>query len=72
MYCAIFNQVCIRELGPLITYDGDNRATLIGITSWGIGCGEVGVPGLFAKVDHVLKWIHDTINEFKDGNEDKI
>ena len=42
---------------------------MIGVASWGKGCGQIGEPGIFAKVDHVLNWIHDTIDEFTDEGE---
>ena len=31
--------------------------TLIGIASWGGGCGDVEYPDIFGKVTHVLDWI---------------
>ena len=60
---------CFPLSGPLVNYDDNNRATLIGIASWGKGCGQIGAPGIFAKVDHVLNWIHATIDEFTDKGE---
>ena len=59
-------------LGPLVRYVSVNgtaqkaelRAELIGIASWGDGCGQIGNPGIFSKVDHVLGWIHDTIKNY--------
>ena len=32
-----------------------------GIVSWGIGCGEEGVPAVYANVAHVVCWIDDEV-----------
>ncbi|XP_074065123.1 tissue-type plasminogen activator isoform X2 [Macrotis lagotis] len=44
--------------GPLVCMKND-RMHLIGIISWGIGCGEKEVPGVYTKVINYLKWIED-------------
>ncbi|XP_043840653.1 tissue-type plasminogen activator isoform X1 [Dromiciops gliroides] len=44
--------------GPLVCMK-DGRMRLIGIVSWGIGCGEKDVPGVYTKVINYLKWIED-------------
>ncbi|XP_074143458.1 tissue-type plasminogen activator [Sminthopsis crassicaudata] len=44
--------------GPLVCMKND-RMHLIGIVSWGIGCGEKDVPGVYTKVINYLKWIED-------------
>ena len=49
-----------------------------GIVSWGIGCGEEGVPAVYANVAHVVCWIDDEVgfdlisaalNNFPPGEE---
>ncbi|KAF0289471.1 Trypsin-7 [Amphibalanus amphitrite] len=42
--------------GPLVT-DVSGRYTLIGVVSWGYGCGDVGFPGVYARVTEVTSWI---------------
>ena len=32
-----------------------------GIVSWGIGCGEEGVPAVYANVAHVVCWIDNEV-----------
>ena len=42
--------------GPLVT-DVSGRYTLIGVVSWGAGCGDAGFPGVYARVTEVTSWI---------------
>ncbi|PNJ34674.1 PLAT isoform 7 [Pongo abelii] len=46
--------------GPLVCLN-DGRMTLVGIISWGLGCGEKDVPGVYTKVTNYLDWIHDNM-----------
>lgn len=46
--------------GPLVCL-GDKRWFLVGITSWGSGCGEKNKPGVYTKVTSVLPWIYSTM-----------
>lgn len=47
--------------GPLVCeYNG--KWYLEGATSWGVGCATPGYPGVYAKVRHLLSWVHDTTN----------
>ena len=49
--------------GGLITTDSDNNgaATLVGVVSWGFGCGVQNQPGIYAEVSHFLAWINGKI-----------
>ncbi|XP_074837976.1 tissue-type plasminogen activator [Carettochelys insculpta] len=44
--------------GPLVCVK-DNHMHLIGIISWGIGCGQKDTPGIYTNVTHYLDWIQD-------------
>ncbi|XP_075412725.1 tissue-type plasminogen activator [Tenrec ecaudatus] len=46
--------------GPLVCVK-DKRMTLVGIISWGIGCGQKDVPGVYTKVTNYLDWIRDNM-----------
>jgi len=43
--------------GPLVT-EVSGRYNLIGVVSWGSGCGIRGYPGVYARVTTVLDWIN--------------
>ncbi|XP_072929280.1 trypsin-7-like [Epargyreus clarus] len=43
--------------GPLSAERGDKRYELLGIVSWGIGCGRHGYPGVYTRVTKYLYWI---------------
>ena len=49
--------------GPLVFVNPAHpreRATLLGITSWGKGCGNPKFPGLYARVSAFVSWINRT------------
>ncbi|XP_032790304.2 phenoloxidase-activating factor 2 [Daphnia magna] len=39
------------------------RYVQVGIVAWGIGCGENGVPGVYASIPHASSWIADKISK---------
>ncbi|XP_055344052.1 transmembrane protease serine 9-like [Paramacrobiotus metropolitanus] len=49
--------------GPLVMAEPPsyNRYSLFGISSFGYGCGEAGVPGAYSDVFKLKKWITDTM-----------
>nr|XP_020737011.1 tissue-type plasminogen activator [Odocoileus virginianus texanus] len=44
--------------GPLVCMK-DSHMTLVGIISWGLGCGQKDIPGVYTKVTNYLDWIRD-------------
>ncbi|XP_050541303.1 uncharacterized protein LOC126905549 isoform X2 [Daktulosphaira vitifoliae] len=49
--------------GPLVCERGGSWS-LVGIVSWGVGCGQYGVPGVYVKVSHYLDWIRQFTNRY--------
>ena len=39
----------------------ETEGTLVGIVSWGYGCGDFGYPGIYARVSHYVDWIDEQI-----------
>ncbi|KAM9858269.1 tissue-type plasminogen activator isoform 2-T3 [Aulostomus maculatus] len=46
--------------GPLVCRNND-KMTLMGVISWGDGCGQKDKPGVYTRVTHYINWIMDKI-----------
>lgn len=47
--------------GPLVCKAPTGEFYLAGIVSWGLGCGESGVPGMYVDVPKYVDWIQSII-----------
>ncbi|XP_011642656.1 trypsin-7-like [Pogonomyrmex barbatus] len=43
--------------GPLLNQRADGKYEIIGIVSWGVGCADPGIPGVYVKNTDYLNWI---------------
>ena len=52
---------CFGDSGTSVfgRYGEGRKAVSIGITSWGIGCGLDGYPGVYAKTGNYIRWIYN-------------
>ncbi|XP_073813719.1 trypsin-4 [Musca autumnalis] len=50
--------------GPLVARH-NNNTKLVGIVSFGMGCGKAEYPGVYTRVQKYHKWLKQTINELK-------
>lgn len=49
--------------GPLVCPIHYGKYTQIGIVSWGVGCGEEGIPGVYTNVALFRNWIEEELRK---------
>jgi secreted trypsin-like serine protease len=60
---TVYTDTCQGDSGGPLFYRDErtNHSVLVGITSWGIGCGQRGFPGVYTRVSAVSQWIRSEI-----------
>ncbi|XP_017492061.1 PREDICTED: chymotrypsinogen A-like [Rhagoletis zephyria] len=71
MLCAFAKgkDTCQGDSGGPIALKIDQKWTVIGLTSFGRGCGG-STPGVYSRVALFSDWIWETIGQYKNGNEE--
>ena len=50
--------VVLNEANPAAPLDGPPRADFVaGLVSWGFGCGQAGLPGVYSNVPYLRTWV---------------
>ncbi len=52
--------------GPLVSIE-NGQATLVGVTNFGLGCGQKGLPGVYASLRAHASWIESNIARYKNN-----
>ncbi|XP_062995091.1 transmembrane protease serine 5 [Elgaria multicarinata webbii] len=70
MLCAYYMDgninACKGESGRSLVCQHEHMQHLVGIGSWGAGCGKPESPGVYTKVAAFLDWIHHVITHSED------
>lgn len=57
--------------GPLLFYNSETgEQELLGVVSWGIGCGRIGLPGVYSSVPYFESWVSTYMAQW--ASEDRL
>ena len=52
-----------KNLGPLTYKANDGKDYVVGVVSWGHGCGDPHRAGVYGRVTTVLPWINEQLSK---------
>uniref|UniRef100_A0A8C4R3P2 Peptidase S1 domain-containing protein n=1 Tax=Eptatretus burgeri TaxID=7764 RepID=A0A8C4R3P2_EPTBU len=53
--------------GPLVCQEAEGVWRVVGVTSWGQGCGLPEYPGVYSRIDKMLNWVHHAMDGLSGG-----
>lgn len=69
MFCALggnratnVRDACNGDSGGPFIVESEERSYVVGIVSWGVGCGDINRPGVYTRVSRFRSWILQHIN----------
>ena len=69
MVCAGFERggkdACQGDSGGPMVWD-EGPVTMVGVISWGVGCGGAKLPGVYTRVANYMGWLNETRREMGD------
>jgi secreted trypsin-like serine protease len=60
----------ISVVGPL-TQEINGKATVVGVVSFGVQCGKVGLPGVYSRVTSAMSFINKQLLDTCSGSAEK-
>lgn len=67
MYCAyrVHTDACQGDSGgPLMAQQGDGRIFQVGIVSYGVGCAQDEMPGVYTRLEAFVPWLLQNIGQY--------
>jgi len=63
-YTNGYSDTCQGDSGGPLTYVKEDKFYLLGAVSWGHGCAQKGIPGIYTDVGQYLDWIASVMGRF--------
>ncbi|XP_044727947.1 transmembrane protease serine 9-like [Chrysoperla carnea] len=54
---------CQGDSGGPLLINIDGRYEIVGIVSWGVGCGRPGYPGVYTRLTRYLSWVENNLQD---------
>jgi len=70
--CSELNFLFQGDSGGPLVCGTDQRALLMGIVSWGVGCGEARSPGVYTHIARYYPWIRQQMSRYEGRVSDNV